>query len=83
MILETVFNILLELVKFFVEILDFSPAVALPDWGAHFLSLLLKGLSFFPFDVWSIVISNVMFWVGVHFVWAVIEWIYIKIPGVD
>lgn len=82
MILETVFDLLLEIIKFFVESLDFSPA-AIPDWGFHFLSLLFKGLAFFPFDVWAVVISNVLFWVSIHFVWSIIEWIYMKIPGVS
>ena len=83
MILEFVFDILLNLIKTFIDLLNLDPTFSLPDWGLHFLSLFAKGLSFFPFEIWSVLISNVMFWVGVHFVWAVIEWIYVKIPGVS
>ena len=82
MILETVFNILLELLKVFIEMFDFS-SFTLPDWGTQFSTLFIKCLSFFPFKVWSVLISNILFWVGVHFVWSIVEWIYIKIPGVS
>ena len=83
MILETVFDLLLNLIRFFVDMLNLNPVFALPDWGVHFTSMFLKCLAFFPFDVWSILISNIMLWVGIHFVWSVIEWLYIKIPGVS
>lgn len=83
MILETVFDLLLNLIKLFVDMLNLNSAIALPDWGLHFTSMLLKCLSFFPFEVWSIIISNILAWTVIHFVWAVIEWIYIKIPGVN
>lgn len=83
MILETIFGLFLNLIRVFVDFINLSPAVSLPDWGVHFTSLFLKCLSFFPFDIWSILISNILFWIGVHFVWAVIEWIYVKIPGVS
>ena len=83
MILETIFGLFLNLIRVFVDFINLSPAVSLPDWGVNFTSLFLKCLSFFPFDIWSILISNILFWIGVHFVWAVIEWIYVKIPGVS
>lgn len=83
MILETIFGLFLNLIRVFVDFVNLSPAVSLPDWGIHFTSLFLKCLAFFPFDIWSILISNILFWMGVHFVWAVIEWIYVKIPGVS
>lgn len=83
MILETIFGLFLNLIRVFVDFVNLSPAVALPDWGVHFTSLFLKCLAFFPFEIWSILISNILFWMGVHFVWAVIEWIYVKIPGVS
>ena len=83
MILETTFNLLLGFIKTFIDMINLSPAVSLPDWGVHFTTMFLKCLAFFPFDVWSILISNIMLWITIHFVWAVIEWIYIKIPGVN
>ena len=83
MILETVFELFLGLIRVFVDLLNLNSTIALPDWGVHSLNMLLKCFSFFPFDVWSILISNVLAWTGIHFVWAIVEWIYMKIPGVS
>lgn len=55
----------------------------LPDWSLQALKLLKTGICFFPTDVWIACIANGMFWLVVHFVWAIIEWVYKKIPGVD
>ena len=86
MIFENIFIFLFDLLRFFIDSLFLSlgvPGIVLsvPDWAAQFFNLLLKGLAFFPFDVWSILISNIMLWVGIHFVWSVIEWLYIKYGG--
>jgi len=58
-------------------------AFTMPLWAMNMLDLLFKALFFFPPDVWTTVMANVMFWLNVQFGWAVIEWVYKKIPGVD
>ena len=83
MILEMVYEIILNCIISVLDIVNFEFVFTMPDWATHSVSLFLKCLAFFPFEIWSILISNIMFWVGIHFVWAVIEWIYIKIPGVS
>lgn len=83
MILETVYEIILDCIIAVLDIVNFEFVFTMPDWAAHTTSMFLKCLAFFPFEIWSILISNIMFWVGVHFVWAIIEWIYMKIPGVS
>ena len=55
----------------------------IPNWYWSFQSLLQVGLKVFPPDVWVAVIGNIVFWMGIHLIWAVIEWIYKKIPGVS
>ena len=55
----------------------------MPNWVGDTLSLLHKGLSVFPSDVWVAILSNITFWASVQFSWAIIEWVYKKIPGVD
>ncbi|WZL74072.1 hypothetical protein QBE52_04860 [Clostridiaceae bacterium 35-E11] len=55
----------------------------LPSWSLDFANLLSKGLMFFPADVWFVVIGNVIFWMMAHMAWAIIEWLYKKLPGVD
>lgn len=88
MIFENIFIFLFDLLRYFIDSLFLSlgvPGIVLsvPDWVAQFFNLLLKGLAFFPFDVWSVLISDAIFMMLIHFGWAVIEWIYIKIPGVN
>lgn len=55
----------------------------LPDWGVQALKLLRTGLGIFPTDVWIVCIGNGTFWLVIQFIWAIIEWLYKKIPGVD
>lgn len=83
MVIELVFKLFLYLIKSMIELSNVVPAFDLPDWGLHFTSMFIKCLSFFPFDIWSVLISNILLWIGIHFIWSIIEWIYIKIPGVN
>lgn len=41
------------------------------------------GAYFFPLDVLSTVVTGFSLWYTVLLTWAIIEWIYKKIPGVD
>jgi hypothetical protein len=55
-----------------------------PDYD---ISGLITSLSyafiFFPFSLFKFFLQNVIFWLGVQAAWAIIEWMYRKIPGVD
>lgn len=42
-----------------------------------------KGFVFFPSWLWGVCIANIVAWKGLHFAWAIIEWVYKKVPGVD
>lgn len=57
--------------------------VSLPNWLMYFIDFVRKGLSFFPSGVFTIIISNILFWLSLHMIWAIIEWLYKKVPGVD
>lgn len=54
-----------------------------PAWGSYFVSFVAKGLMFFPSSCFLIITANIMFWMSAHMVWAIIEWCYKKIPGVN
>lgn len=41
------------------------------------------GAYFFPLDVLSTVVTGFSLWYTVLLTWAMIEWVYKKIPGVD
>lgn len=58
-------------------------SIDLPGWLGDFMELVANAMMFFPIDVWVIVIANVVFWLTIQFTWAVIEWIYKKIPGIN
>ena len=38
---------------------------------------------YFPIGLFTFAMMNISFWLSIQFVWAVIEWIYKKIPGVN
>lgn len=44
------------------------------------LSLLIKAMQFFPIDVWSMVIGNIIFWITVHLIIGLIKFILGFIP---
>ena len=48
-----------------------------------FIDILAYGFLIFPFELFMIFIANMLLWKGIQLVWAVIEWIYNKIPGVN
>ena len=65
-------------------IIGFIPeGFTLPSWLSYTVDLLKYPLSIFPADVWVMVISNVSFWYLAQILWAIIEWIIKKIPGIN
>jgi len=81
MILELICTPLFLLLRGLILLLP--AAFTLPDWSVSFISLIQKALFFFPADVWFIVIGNIVFWLVAQFTWAIIEWVYKKIPGIN
>lgn len=57
--------------------------INLPGWLGDFMDLVANAMMFFPIDVWVIVIANVVLWISIQFAWAVFEWVYKKIPGIN
>ena len=44
----------------------------------------ILGVAFyvFPASLFFMFIGNVVFWMSAHMAWAVVEWVYNKIPGI-
>lgn len=82
MIVEAVLNIIFNLIYGIISIIP-DTLFALPDWTIQAIKLLRVGLAIFPTDVWVVCIGNGLFWLVAQFQWAIIEWIYKKIPGVS
>lgn len=67
-----------------VNSIAFLPALSTPALeSAPTATLIAWALNFFPPDLWAFVIQSIGFWYGIMMLWAVIEWVYKKIPGVD
>jgi len=80
-IIELLFAPIFSLLKF---IISFLPSgFSLPSWLSDSISVVSRGLIFFPVDVWKVLIGNILFWLYAQLVWAIIEWIYRKIPGIS
>ncbi len=47
------------------------------------VSLLLKAMQFFPNDVWVMAISNIVFWLTVHFIVSLIKFVVGWIPFIS
>lgn len=82
MIVELFLDVVFGLVYLITDAIP-NTLYNLPDWTVQALKLIRVGLGIFPSDVWVVCIANGMFWLVIQFTWAIIEWIYKKIPGVD
>lgn len=40
-------------------------------------------LNLFGAPFFCLIVGNIIFWLTIQMAWAIIEWIYIKIPGVN
>lgn len=82
MIIETFLDIFFIIPQ---TILNLLPTLdwTIPSYIADTLDLLAIPMSIFPPDMWALMLSSVIFWSGIQFTWAGIEWVYLKIPGVS
>ncbi len=78
MIIELICMPLFLLVR---GILGIIPVLTyIPTSIADTITLIVKGMQFFPFDVWFICISSFVFWITVHLVYGIINFILKLIP---
>lgn len=82
MIIELLLSPIFLLVDGFISLIP-PVGFVLPNWFMSFVSVVRVGLSFFPSGVFAIVIGNIAFWLTAHMIWAIIEWLYKKVPGVS
>ena len=82
MILELILTPIFLVISGFIALIP-DGVLSLQNWLISFVSVVKTGLSIFPPGVFTIVIANISFWLVAHMTWAIIEWLYKKIPGVD
>lgn len=76
-LLDVFFNLITYLLDF-LPAADFSTIFNAEALG-FFKNIISFMLYFFPIDLFAVMLSSVIFWVGVQFVWAVIEFILKKV----
>lgn len=75
-LLDVFFNLITYLLDF-LPAADFS-TIFNAEALSFFKNIISFMLYFFPIDLFAVMLSSVIFWVGVQFVWAVIEFILKK-----
>lgn len=81
MIIELLFGPALDGLNTLLGYMPQMPAVA--DFLSSGLEWIQRGLIFFPVPIWVFAIGSIMFWSFGGIGWAIIVWIYQKIPGVS
>jgi len=81
MIIELLLSPFWGLIDLIINLLPSAPSSAFSL--GNFVSIVSKGMIFINPVTFVLVISNVLFWASIHFGWAIVEWVYKKIPGVD
>lgn len=81
MLIELIIDLLFLPLSLLIELLPETlyqqvPIINIPD-------IARMGAYFFPMDVLILAISGFTTWYAIHFAWAIIEWLYKKIPGIN
>lgn len=82
MILELLLTPLIAFVEWGFGLIN-TGAISIPTWMGDTLSLIAKGGQFFPIDVYVVVMTTIGIWIGIQFTWAIVEFVYKKIPGIN
>jgi len=86
MIIQIILDPIFSFINF---IIDFIPSIEddMVLGGLNgvvaIMNVLNIGFYIFPASMFFIVVANVIFWSTVQITWAMVEWVYKKIPGVN
>lgn len=82
MIVEGFFSLVFTLVGLIINL--FPKMIIIGQEGfTGAVTLLSYALTWFPLDLWIVILANIIFWIQVQCAWIVIEWIYKKVPGIS
>lgn len=76
LIMQPLFTLIFFLITLLPE-LGFTP----PSFSALF-SIIGYGTYILGANYFAFVIGNIVFWLTVQLGWAIVEWIYKKVPGI-
>ena len=80
LIFTPIFSLLSSIVNRIPDMTHIDPLAGQDISG--FINFLAYGFYVFPFSLFMIFIANILFWLSAQMLWAIIEWVYKKIPGV-
>lgn len=83
MITELIFAPFMLLIDFIIGLVPNMQMAQQNVISANFYEIMQLGLFFFGSSTFVIIIVNVTAWLSIQIAWAVIEWVYKKIPGVS
>lgn len=78
MIIELICTPLLLLINGIIAVIPVLSYI--PSSISDTVALLVKGMQFFPFDVWVLCIGSFTFWITVHLIYGFINFILKLIP---
>lgn len=81
MIIESIIDIFFIPLQLLLNMLPSSIVELIPDFTLPDIALM--GAYFFPMDVIVFAISSWAAWYMIFMTWAIIEWVYKKIPGIN
>lgn len=81
MIIELLCAPLFNLVRLVIK--GISVVTFLPNSFVDTITMLIKGMQFFPFDVWFLVIGCIIFWAGFHIGFGIINFVLKFIPIIN
>ena len=81
MIVQAILNVIMSPIFLLIDLLPGAVVTTLAYIEPP--QIVKYGAYFFPLDVLNIVVTGFSLWYIVLLTWAVIEWIYRKIPGVN
>lgn len=82
MLLEGVFNVFFILIDFIINLLPFSVESSYFNFSALF-DVLGYGIYVIGPTCFIAIVGTWLTWTTINLGWAVIEWLYKKIPGVN
>lgn len=82
MIIEGIINVCFIFVNFLINLLPYNVDTTTGSLSS-FLDLLGFGIYVIGPGPFVLIIGSIITWFIIHISWAVIEWIYKKIPGIS
>lgn len=83
MILKLLIDMIFTLVHMVISMIPVLHLASVADGAWNAMYLLNQALKFFPIDLWTATITNIVGWTAIFIPWTIFEWIYKKIPGVS